>query len=353
VTQRSGHLVGQFNLEATGANFRSKNPINPIVSDDEGFASIMAEVGPHGAAWILTSAKRYNPVSPKRSFSTFAPVMPSISHIANLWSLVGHPSPKKEWSLERKIEAVAESGFDGITTALTPDHRRFAEKHGLKDLLGFISTNDSAEFVETIRAQKEAGAVHINVQLDDHDTPPVLAAKHWIKLVRAAEKIGGVVPALEVHRDCCTETPEKTYEIAERYFDATGELIHLNFDFSHFSVVKHLNPTNYVERLLDHPDLVQNSDQSHCRPFNGHHCQVAVTFRNKLTPETVSYLEFVRALFACWKKAPRNLDRTLYVCPEMGPYTATGGGYNITGLPPAWTDAVRLRTELAKAWKSV
>ena len=67
--------------------------------------------------------------------------MSNISHICNLWSLVGHPNPKKEWSLERKLKAVADAGFDGITTALTPEHRRLAEKFGLKDLLGFVSTS--------------------------------------------------------------------------------------------------------------------------------------------------------------------------------------------------------------------
>lgn len=160
------------------------------------------------------------------------------------------------------------------------------------------------------------------------------------------------MPSLEVHRDCCTETPEKTYEIAERYHKVTGKLIRINFDFSHFVVVKHLHPGNYAERLLERPELVQNSDQSHCRPFNGHHCQVGVVHKGALTPEVVSYLAFVRALFACWKKAPRNQDRTLFVCPEMGPYAVGGAGYNITGLPPAWPDAVRLRAELAKAWKA-
>lgn len=278
--------------------------------------------------------------------------MPKISHIANLWSLVGHPSPKKEWTLDRKIKAVAEAGFDGITAALTPDHRRAAEKYGLKDLLGFISTGNPDEFERMLREQKESGAVHINVQLDDHDTPPAVATRHWIQLERLAEKIGGLVPSLEVHRDCCTETPEKTYEIAERYHKATGKLIRINFDFSHFAVVKHLHPGNYAERLLERPELVQYSDQSHCRPFNGHHCQVGVVHKGALTPEVVSYLAFVRALFACWKKAPRNQDRTLFVCPEMGPYAVGGAGYNITGLPPAWPDAVRLRAELAKAWKA-
>ncbi|HRE84058.1 MAG TPA: ThuA domain-containing protein, partial [Opitutaceae bacterium] len=53
VTEPTGHLVGQFNVEASGANFRSSNPTNLIVSDDEWFAPIMAEVGPDGAVWII------------------------------------------------------------------------------------------------------------------------------------------------------------------------------------------------------------------------------------------------------------------------------------------------------------
>jgi hypothetical protein len=278
--------------------------------------------------------------------------MPTISHIANLWSLVGHPSTAREWSLERKVRAVAAAGFDGITTALTPDHRRFAERFGLRDLIGFISSSSPEDFPRLLREQKEAGAVHINVQMDDHDTPPALAARHWLAMVRAAEKLGGVVPALEVHRDTCTETPEKTYEIAERHHRATGQLIKLNFDFSHFAVVKHLGPSNYSARLLDHPELVQQSDQAHCRPFNGHHCQVPVTHRGELTPEVVSYLAFVEDLFRCWRSAPGNAGRTLYVCPEMGPYAGGGGGYNISGLPSSWADAQVLRGELARVWKA-
>lgn len=277
-----------------------------------------------------------------------------ISHIANLWSLVGHPSPAREWSLERKIKAVAAAGFDGITTALTPEHRRLAEKHGLRDLLGFISDNsgDAATYAKAIRAQKEAGAVHINVQLDDDDTPPAVAARNWLKLLREGEKIGGVILSLEVHRDTCTETPEKTYEIARRVQKATGELCKINFDFSHFASVKHLGPANYSARLLDHPDLVQNAEQAHCRPFNGHHCQVPVTYKGQLTDEVKSYLAFIVDQFQLWQSAPQNQDRTLYVCPEMGPYHEGGAGYNITGLPPAWPDAVVLRGELHKAWQS-
>ncbi len=53
VAEPTGHLVGQFNLERLGANVLSKNPTNLIVSDDEWFAPIMAEVGPDGAVWVI------------------------------------------------------------------------------------------------------------------------------------------------------------------------------------------------------------------------------------------------------------------------------------------------------------
>lgn len=277
--------------------------------------------------------------------------MSQIAHIAALWTFVGHPSPEKEWTLEKKIQAAAAAGFDGVAGILTPEHRRFGEEAGLRHLLGFISSDNPDEFAAMIRAQKEGGAVQINVQMDNHDTPPALAVEHWIRMVREAERIGGVVVSLEIHRDCCTETPEKTYEIAERYQQATGEMIKITFDFSHFSAVKQLNPDNYIERLLDHPGLVQNSEQLHFRPFNGNHCQVPVTHQGGLTPEVKSFLVFAQATMKLWKGAKHNQDKTLYACPEMGPYGAGGRGYNITGLPPAWPDAVVLRGELAKSWE--
>jgi hypothetical protein len=281
--------------------------------------------------------------------------MPEIAHIAALWTLAGHPPGGKPWTLDRKLEAIASAGFDGAAGLLTPAHRRLADRHGLRHLLGYISSDDPGEFEAKILSQKRGGAMHINVQMDNHDTPPEVAVRHWIRMERAAARVRGVVVSLEVHRDTCTETPEKTYEIAERYHLATGETIRLNFDFSHFAVVKHLRPASYVSRLLDHPELVRNSEQCHFRPFNGHHCQVAVMRGGSLTPEARAYLVFARAVMKVWKGARENRERTLFACPEMGPYDGfgRGGGYNISGLPPAWPDAVALRRELSRIWELV
>jgi hypothetical protein len=78
-----------------------------------------------------------------------------------------------------------------------------------------------------------------------------------------------------------------------------------------------------------------------------------VTHGGRLTPETAAYLEFAQALMKLWAGARGNRDRTLFACPEMGPCDGfgDGGGYNITGLRPAWPEAVALRGELARAWR--
>lgn len=269
--------------------------------------------------------------------------------IASLWSLLAHPSAAKEWSLDRKIGAIAQAGFKGITTVLTPEHRRLADKHGLEHTLGFIVRPQPAEYEALIKAQKEGGAVHINVHLDDHDTPPSVALKHWLQMERVAEKLGGgLILSLEVHRATCTETPEKTYELAERYHAKTGRLIKFCYDFSHLATVKHLRAEVYADRLLTHPELVQNMVQCHFRPFNGHHAQVPVTYRGELTPEVKEYLIFAEKIMRMWKAGKGSVARTLFGCPEMGPYPS---GYNVTGFPPSWPDAVVLRGELEKLWK--
>jgi hypothetical protein len=46
-----------------------------------------------------------------------------------------------------------------------------------------------------------------------------------------ADRIGGLEPAVEVHRDTCTQTPEKTYALADSYFRETGKLLPLTWDF--------------------------------------------------------------------------------------------------------------------------
>jgi len=46
---------------------------------------------------------------------------PRLVLCATLWSLVGHPTPRREWSLARKMDAIKAAGFDGVAEMFRPD----------------------------------------------------------------------------------------------------------------------------------------------------------------------------------------------------------------------------------------
>ena len=273
------------------------------------------------------------------------PELPRLRHVANLWTLVWHPSKKREWSLERKLRAVKAAGFDGFTTQLTAEHKRWADKLGLI-CVGYFAASNAAKFAGLLRQQKAAGAHHINVHLGQHDTPTPVAVTLVKRLLREARKLG-VEAAIEVHRNTCTETPEKTYALADDYQKATAHRLPLTWDFSHLAIIKHLSPP-YLPRLGGRPDLIQLAQQFHFRPFNGHHCQVPVTDgRGRLSPETLDYLPLVEKVMATWL-ATAPPGREMIAVPEMGPLWL---GYNLHGLPGSWPDAQILRGELEKCWQ--
>jgi len=212
--------------------------------------------------------------------------------------------------------------------------------------VGYFGSGNPKEFPSLLQRQKAAGAHHINVQLADHDTPTDRAIGLAQRLMAAGKKLG-VEPAVEVHRDTCTETPEKAYALADGYEKATGELLPLTWDHSHLAVVKHLLPP-YWDRLGARPDLIQRAQQFHFRPFNGHHCQVPVTNgRGKLSPEFLDYAPFVQKVMETWLAAAPP-GREMFAVPEMGPLWL---GYNLHSLPNSWEDAKVLRGEIDKCWR--
>jgi hypothetical protein len=270
---------------------------------------------------------------------------PSIHFIANLWTLEEHPSAESEWSLEEKIVAVKEAGFAGVNHGATPELEALLARHDLA-FSGLFDASDPAEFAALIKAQVDCGSTTINVQLCDHDTPVEEAIEKSILLMEEDERQKANTH-LEVHRDTCTETPEKAYAIADGYQKVTGTLLRMNIDHSHPAIIKHLRPAEFAERLLDRAELLQHGNLLHCRPFNGHHCQIPVTDgRGHLTREFRDYLPFVEAAFACWLEGPRPHNE-LWVVPELGPVSS---GYGITTWPPVWEDCLVAKGEMQAAW---
>lgn len=274
---------------------------------------------------------------------------PVLRHIANLWTLMGHPTKAGEWSLDEKLAAIKSAGFDGVCWAGSPELRDGCRKHGLI-FVGGMASGNAADFPRLLQEQKDCGAVHVNVQLgpDEMLTPGALELA--LALNREGKRIG-VVPGIETHRGTATETPEKCYALCDAYQKATGELLTLSVDFSHFAVVKHLVPENFAKRLLVRPDLIQRAQQFHFRPFNGHHVQLPIgDHRGELLPEVRDWLVFAEALLRCWLDGNRDSGREIFICPELGPVE---GGYALGTFANSWKEAILLRREIDQLWRKV
>lgn len=269
---------------------------------------------------------------------------PRLLCFAGLWGITEMPQYKKLSRVET-MKLAKKAGFDGVMVGADGEMIRETIELGLERMSG-ISCGEK-DFPAHVIQARATHSKRVNVQFYDHDTPPKEAVRGWIKLEGFAEELGVTVD-LEVHRDTCTETPEKTWEIADRYQDITGRMIRFNFDFSHFALVKHIGAP-YANRLLDRPELIQNSGQFHLRAFNGHHCQIAVLdHKGKLTPEGKDYLDFVDALLRCWLKGSRP-GNELCIMPEQ----LTWAGYNVSGFPPVWPDMLAIIAQARETWDRV
>lgn len=270
---------------------------------------------------------------------------PRLLILINYWTLWGHPTPENPWAIDEAVEAIAAAGFHGISIPPATEGLKDAlTRHGLR-YGGAFDARSEEEFAPKIAAAMAIDDGPINCQLADHDTPVERAIELTIALMNEAERQGARVH-LEIHRDTCTETPEKATAIAEGVMAATGNYPLMNFDFSHPAIIKHLDPGNYTERLFDNVPLFQQSTLWHMRPFNGHHCQIPITDgRGGLSPEYKDIQPFIRKALDLWLAGPRP-DQTLWVVPELGPFP----GYGLSCFPNSWDDAVVLGKDIQRIW---
>lgn len=268
---------------------------------------------------------------------------PKLLQLAAINSFMDHPRPDREWSFQRKIEEIAKAGFDGVTGRTPPVTRKMVEESGLLFwCTADITCNDDIR--SALGAAQEAGAVQVNVQLGNHDTPTRQAVALTRRTLKTADDMG-IDAAIEVHRDTATETPEKAYALADGFEKAEGRLMPIVWDFSHPAVIKHLKPP-YAGRLLDRPELVQNSKWFHLRAFNGHHAQVPVVdSRGNATPEFEDWIDFVDDLFKLWL-AGAPAGSIMWTCPEM-----IASGYRLSVFSDNWRQARFIKDEVDKVWR--
>ena len=274
---------------------------------------------------------------------------PSLKLCAAAWTLTNYPSEKKQWSMDDKVKAAKDAGFDGFSAGAQPEIVEACNKHGLQ-LVGGVDVATVDEARPKMELFKEAGAQHVNVQLCDHD-PEIPRAVTVARAVMQAGKELRIKPAIEWHRDTCTETPEKGLALAEQYEKRYKEKLRTNFDHSHPAIIKQLRPANFWERIAEYRfDLLAASELIHFRTFTGSHCQTPITNgRGKLDLDFIAWRDnFLKHMLFNWVKAQRG-SKELWAVVELGP---KGSGYALDCFPDVWEDAIVARGEIDKVFKN-
>lgn len=272
---------------------------------------------------------------------------PTLKIHASFWSLLDEADPNTESGLRTHLEKIRAAGFDSyVGSPDFPDIKKLLQEYELP-YGGAFDAGSIDEFASKIAAHMEIGDGPINCQLADDDTPVEEAIELTVALMAEAKKQGAPVH-LEVHRDTCTETPEKTSAIIAGYQAATGAFPLLNYDFSHPAVVKHIQAKDTIPRLLTEETIprFQESHLWHIRPFSAQHCQIPITDgRGNFSPEYEACRPFVREALKTWLKGPRP-NNELWVVPEIG----TTAEYKLSCFPNIWEDTVALGKDVQKIW---
>lgn len=252
--------------------------------------------------------------------------------------------------MDRKVRAAKEAGFVGFSAGADPEVIEACAIHGLEHI-GMTDIGSIADVEPKLIRFAQSGAEHINIQLCDHDTPISKAVTIARKAIRFGESIN-LKPAIEWHRDTCTETPEKALALVSQYERRYGDKLRVNFDYSHPAIIKHLHPGNYWDRLSEYRiDLFKRSELIHFRTFTGSHCQTPITNgRGKLDLDFIAWRDhFLRPALATWLEGVKP-GKTLWAVVELGP---KGSGYALDCFPNVWKDAIVARQEIEKAWQSL
>jgi hypothetical protein len=273
--------------------------------------------------------------------------MTRLNTYANLWTLQDHPgSGPAEWSPARKVAAIADAGFDGVMGELGHGIGALAGKNDLR-FVAFHRLDETHNFRKVLSRCRDENAIVLQVHLGWHNTPADTALDLALRLEAASREIG-IEAVIETHRDTCTETPEKTEMLRQRFRAETGgRELPLLFDFSHHAVVKHLDPP-FAVRLLVEPEIVSRTRWHHLRPFNGHHAQIPVqSGGGSLAPEMADWLLFAGEILRLLRNGSLN---EVWICPEIGPVR---GGYGLSAFPPSWQQAMFLHELLRQHWKNI
>ncbi|HCR16951.1 MAG TPA: hypothetical protein DIU35_05665, partial [Candidatus Latescibacteria bacterium] len=108
--------------------------------------------------------------------------------------MTGYPTPKRPWSNATKVSKVKEAGYSGMSIGPDAALAKELAKQGMH-VVGGSDVGSVKEAEPRMTAFRDMGAIHVNVQLCDHDTSTQEALKVARRVIEAGEKLG-IKPAI-------------------------------------------------------------------------------------------------------------------------------------------------------------
>lgn len=149
------------------------------------------------------------------------PTQPRLLICINYCRLWDQPLAETPWTLEERLQEVKSAGFEAVSCPVDdPRLRELLAKYDLR-FAGAFQAGAVGEFAPIIAANLAIDSGPMNCQLGAHDTPIPEAVRLTAALMEEAQKQNADVH-LELHRDTCTETPEKAAAIIAGVREAAG-----------------------------------------------------------------------------------------------------------------------------------
>ena len=255
------------------------------------------------------------------------------------WGMVELPfDGDEEWSMEEKLEKIAEAGFDGVEFLMEEKAHRDAIV-SLCDQLRLKRSNivfpwTPEEFDDDIKAAQDGGASHINLQ----PMPmPRRVADGVSYIVRCMDRGCGRISALfETHRDRMTTDMHFTLDLIE----AVPDMV-LCGDLSHFLVGREFAGPPISEQNQQYMDqILARCGAFHARIASREQVQVKATgfAHNQVRVDLYeSWWEYGFKQF----KERAGEDDVMTLCRRTGPPTYAIQGADGRELSDRWEEAVR------------
>ncbi|MEX0810114.1 MAG: sugar phosphate isomerase/epimerase [Dongiaceae bacterium] len=274
--------------------------------------------------------------------------MPVLEVFQSLWAMERRRPDGKEWSLDEKVEMIAEAGYDGIDVVHGDPNGKGIEK--LLARFGLAATITAFpkgidDLKPAIAQAKDFGVRHLNIIGQVFPFTVAEGARFvngWLDLCERAD----MPVTIETHRDCLTTDMLYTLQLME----AVPQM-RLCADLSHFVVGREFSwpisdtVHNQIQSVLDRADAFQG------RVASREQIQIQISF-----PQHRDWFELFqlwwRRGFISWRGRAGANDRLNFLC-ELGPkeYAITGAdGYE---LSDRWQEALAIKERVRAIWSEL